>query len=97
MAQFDLHRLEGGLLVADLQTDLIGLEATRLVAPLRPAADAPPLPGLTPAVTVAGGAFLVMVPELAAVPRAALGPPEGSLAAHRDALLRALDILTHGF
>jgi toxin CcdB len=35
MAQFDVHRLAGGALVVDLQTDLIGLDATRIVAPLR--------------------------------------------------------------
>jgi toxin CcdB len=35
MPQFDLFRLEGGTLVVDLQTDLIGRDATRIVAPLR--------------------------------------------------------------
>ena len=35
MAQFDVHRLDDGLRVVDLQTDLIGLDVTRLVASLR--------------------------------------------------------------
>ncbi len=34
MAQYDLHELEG-LLVVDLQSDFIGLDLTRLFAPLR--------------------------------------------------------------
>lgn len=37
MAQFDLYRLRGGQLVVDLQTGLIGIDASRIVAPLRDA------------------------------------------------------------
>ncbi len=37
MAQFDVFRLTGGQLVVDLQTDLIGIDASRIVAPLRDA------------------------------------------------------------
>ena len=37
MAQFDLYRLKSGQLVVDLQTDLIGIESSRVVAPLREA------------------------------------------------------------
>jgi len=34
MAPFDLFRLTDGQLVVDLQTDLIGIDASRIVAPL---------------------------------------------------------------
>ncbi|MEY4872221.1 MAG: CcdB protein, partial [Pseudomonadota bacterium] len=34
MAQFDVFRLKSGLLVVDLQTDLIGMEVSRIVAHL---------------------------------------------------------------
>ena len=54
MAQFDLFRLKGGQLVVDLQTDLIGIEASRIVAPLREAGRYAAFPGLTPPVAVAG-------------------------------------------
>jgi toxin CcdB len=97
MAQFDLHRLNGGALVVDLQSDLIGLDATRLVAPLRPAGRHVALPGLTPLVRVEGAEWVVRAPELAAVRAALLGPAVGSLADRRDDLMRALDILTRGF
>lgn len=96
MAQFDLYRLGGGQLVVDLQTDLIGIEATRIVAPLRKAGEYTAFPGLTPAVEVDGMAWIVRVQELAAVPGAELREPVGSLAAQRDALKRALDILIDG-
>lgn len=35
MAQFDLYRLKNGLLVVVLQTDLIGIDGSRILAPLR--------------------------------------------------------------
>ncbi len=96
MAQFDLYRLRGGQLVVDLQTDLIGIEASRIVAPLREAGRYAAFPGLTPVVDVGGAAWIVRIQELAAVPGAELREPVGSLAAHRDALKRALDILIDG-
>lgn len=96
MAQFDLHRLRSGVLVVDLQTDLIGIDATRIVAPLREAGRYAAFPGLTPEVGFEGVRWIVRVQELAAVPAAELGPPVGALAAHRDALKRAFDILADG-
>jgi toxin CcdB len=96
MAQFDVFRLKGGLLVVDLQTDLIGIEASRIVAPLRPAGRHAAFPGLNPVVEIDGAAWIVRVQELAAVPGADLRDAVGSLAAGRDALKRALDILIDG-
>lgn len=96
MAPSVLHRLRTGLIVVDLQTDLIGIEASRIVAPLREAGRHAVLPGLTPEVAADGAHWIVRVQELAAVPAAEPGAPVGTLAAHRDALKRALDILTDG-
>ncbi|MDP5335459.1 MAG: CcdB family protein [Paracoccaceae bacterium] len=96
MAQFDLFRLKSGQLVVDLQTDLIGIEASRIVAPLREAGRYAAFPGLTPIVDVEGASWIVRVQELAAVPGADLRDKVGSLTDHRDALKRALDILIDG-
>jgi len=96
MAQFDLYRLKGGQLVVDLQTDLIGITASRIVAPLREAGRYASFPGLTPSVDVDGTAWIVRVQELAAIPGAELRGPVGSLSDQRDALKRALDILIDG-
>ncbi len=96
MAQFDLYRLKGGQLVVDLQTDLIGIEASRIVAPLREMGRYASFPGLTPTVEHNGSAWIVRVQELAAVPGTELRDRVGSLADHRDALKRALDILIDG-
>ena len=96
MAQYDLYRLKDGLLVVDLQTDLIGIEASRIVAPLRQAGLYATFPGLTPTVEVDGQSWIVRVQELAAVPASELRSRVGTLAAMRDPLKRALDILIDG-
>ena len=96
MARFDLYRLRSGMLVVDLQTDLLGIESSRIVAPLREAGRHTAFPGLTPTVSVDGTDWIVRVQELAAVPGTELRDRVGTLAAHRDALKRALDILLDG-
>ena len=96
MAQFDVFRLKSGVLVVDLQTDLIGIEASRVVAPLREAGRYTAFPGLTPKVKIEGTAWIVRVQELAAIPGAELRDVVTSLAAERDVLKRALDILIDG-
>lgn len=96
MAQFDLYRLGGGQLVVDLQTDLIGIDASRVVAPLREAGRYAAFPGLTPTVDFGGVTWIVRIQELAAVPGVELRDRVGSLADHRDILKRALDILIDG-
>ncbi len=96
MAQFDVFRLRTGQLVVDLQTDLIGVDASRIVAPLREAGRYAAFACLTPKVEIDGAAWIVRVHELAAVPGAELQDRVGSLAAERDALKRALDILIDG-
>jgi toxin CcdB len=96
MAQFDIFRLRSGQLVVDLQTDLIGIEASRIAAPLREAGRYAAFPGLTPSVEHDAQTWIVRVQELAAVPGAELRDRVGSLADQRDALKRALDILIDG-
>ena len=97
MAQFDVYRLADGMLLVDLQTDLIGLDATRIAAPLREEGVYARFPGLTPSVEIEGRRWIVRLQELAAVPAAELRTPVGSIAELRDALKRGLDILIDGF
>ncbi len=97
MAQFDLHRLPGGVLVVDLQTDLIGLDATRSVAPLREDGVYARFPGLTPTADFEGRRLIVRLQQMASVPANKLGVPVGSVPHLRDELKRGLDILNDGF
>lgn len=98
MAQFQVYRIANGLLVVDLQTDLIHT-GTRVVAPLIPLATGPrPLPRLEPVVTIGDKAYALHIAEMAAVPATALqGPPLADLRAEDYALRRALDMVFSGF
>lgn len=80
----------------DLQTDLIGIEESRVVAPLRAGGKYTVFPGLTPTVTFEAKIWVVRVPEFSAVACATLRARVGFLNEHRDALKRALDILIDG-
>lgn len=96
MPQFDVYRLANGALVVDVQSDLIGITASRVVAPLREAGRYAALPGLTPEVAVDGRRWIVRVQEMAAIPGGEMRERVGSLREARDALKRALDILIDG-
>ena len=97
MAQFDVLLLGGGGLVIDLQTGLIGLGASRTVAPLRAKGTYTALPTLTPEVHIAGKDWIVRTQELAVIPGAEPHTLVGPLEGERDLLKRALDVLIDGF
>lgn len=97
MAQFDLHRLAGAQLVVDIQTDLIGLDATRIVAPLRPSGSFAAFPKLTPVVVFEGESWVVRLQEMAAVMASELGPPVGDLLDVQDEIKHGIDVLIRGF
>jgi toxin CcdB len=98
MAGFDLHRTDGGLVV-DVQSDLIDILATRVVVPLMPAGRSPKRAGrLNPSFVLPEAGEVALFPQfIAAVPRAVLGPPVGSLGHERDRIRAALDMLFLGF
>lgn len=97
MAQFDLYRLPEGVIVVDLQTDLIGLEASRIVAPLTEAGSIAELPRLDVRLRWDDRDWIIRVQQMAAVRGALLKRPVGSAETVRDDLMNAVDILMRGF
>jgi len=99
MAQFDVYADIGrsNRLVVDLQSDILGPLATRIVAPLFERGETPILTELTPPVRLDGRDLVVMIPLLASIPVRELNRPIGSLVSDQDALKRALDVLFLGF
>lgn len=100
--QFDVHRNVGrGAAVApfliDLQHDAVSRLRLRIVAPLLRVGTVDRIDILMPQVTVKGAAFLISIPELFAIEHRRLGPVATNLAAHRDAVVRALDLVFTGF
>lgn len=97
MGQFDIHRLPDGLHIVDLQTDLIELPQSRLVAPMFRVDERAALIRLTPVIRHDGRAWIVRIPQMSAMRPSILGPAIGSAKDWRDDLFQAIDILTHGF
>ena len=104
MAQFDVYRNPNAASRAripyllDVQSGLLDPLATRIVVPLcKPEVlSAKPAERLNPAFEVEGRKLLMLTPELAGVPRKALGEPVGNLASERAAIIAALDLALTG-
>jgi len=100
MAQFDVLRPKNTStfpLVVDVQADLHARLVSRLVIPMAPRSRyTQPLTRLTPLVRVRDVDYVVVVPQMASYPAAALGELVGSVAQHRAVLIAALDFLVVG-
>lgn len=97
MAQFDICRLSGGELVVDLQTDLIGLNATRIMAPMREAGQYAEFPNLTPMIDYDSRQWVLRLQEMAAVPATQINGVVGTATHWRDEIKRGIDVLIDGF
>lgn len=100
MARFDVHPRPGGGLgyVVNVQAELLSALTTRVVVPLLPEDAAPrPIGELNPRFEIAGRSCVLLSQALAAVPVRSLARPVASLAAERDAITRAPDLLLVGF
>ena len=98
MAQFGVYRLPDGMLVLDLQTDLIGT-GSRVVAPLLAVSDAlRPITRLEPVFEIEGTRLALHTAEMAAVPSGLLrDPPLADLSGEDYAIRGALDMVFSGF
>jgi toxin CcdB len=98
MAQFDVYRVDGTLLL-DVQTDLLGLFPSRLVAPLRTADDIvlSPHPRLNPRLSVLGEPYILIIQHMSAVRTSILGKPVDNLDGSYDAIKSAYDMMFNGF
>jgi toxin CcdB len=82
----------------DVQADLLGDLSTRVVVPLLPEDHAPPpARRLNPVFEVEGVRVVMLTQFLAAVPRAAMGKPSGTLAGRSEEISAALDMVFVGF
>ena len=96
MAQFHVYRLPGGRLVLDLQTDLME-SGTRVVAPLVPATEVPPLGRLHPVLDLGEVPHTLVTTEMAGLPKALLRDVAFDLGARQDDIRRAIDMVFSGF
>ncbi len=98
MAHLDLHinRASKGYLL-DVQADILRGLGSRLVIPVLPLAEAPPLAGrLNPVVTVEGVEHSLVTQHMAAVSAKLLGEVVTSLASRDIEITGAIDLLISG-
>lgn len=97
--RFDVYRLaSSGVLVVDVQADLLSDLATRMVIPLLPKADhRSQLTDLHPTFEIEEERLILVTHELASIQKRQLQKPVASLAHKRDEITRALDLLLTGF
>jgi toxin CcdB len=70
---------------------------TLVVAPLEPASSGTFADRLNPQVEIEGNAFVLITQEIVTVRKSVLGKPRASIAAERDKIISALDMLFTGF
>jgi toxin CcdB len=82
----------------DVQSDLLEVLDTRVVIPLYPASalGAGVISTLMPSVDVNDETCIAVTPELAGIPRKALGDEVGDLSHRRYDIIAALDLLLTG-
>lgn len=105
MPQFDVYRNANPEtrsvypLLLDVQNDLVSVIATRVVVPLCTAAALrdKSVHTLMPVLEVGGKNYVMLTPQLAGIAANSLGARVTSLAAERQKVIAALDLLFTGF
>jgi toxin CcdB len=99
MAQYDVYPIPRGTgWLLDLQSDLLDVIGTRVVAPLVPLAEAQTRAGrLNPVFRIEGEEVVMLAQSLAAVPTSILKERCANLAQHHDKITAALDMVFLGF
>ncbi len=104
MAQFDVYPNPSKVskdtypYLVDVQSSLLSDLATRIVIPLgrRSAFGGEAMRGLTPEISFADQALLLLTPQISSVPVKHLRKPIGSLAHFRDQIIATLDLAITG-
>lgn len=98
MARLDLHRNRDGKgYLLDVQADILRALNSRLVIPVLPLDEAPPLAGkLNPLVVVEGAQHSIVTQHMAAVSAKLLGERVISLSSRDNEIIRAIDLLISG-
>jgi len=103
MTQFVIHQYKNlkstVQYLLDIQNDFLEDLETRLVVPVYPAtvSQGKKLTKLTPVIDIKGVQYVLMIPELASVPKKYLGAEILNISQHRTLVLSAIDLMVTGF
>jgi toxin CcdB len=96
LAQFDVYRVRGNVLVIDCQSDLLADFPTRFVVPLRQT-DSVALKRLTPTFTIDGETLTMMTPLARAIDVRDIEETVATLDPAQFEIKAALDMLISGY
>ncbi len=100
MARLDVYEAPGRAKrghVVDVQADLLSHLSTRVVVPLLPVGELRHIAAeLNPVISIEGQDHVLVPQAIATVPRQELKARVGTLVAHHDVILRAIDVLLSG-
>ncbi len=100
MTQFDVHRRgrgSGGFYLVNVQSDLLSELETRLVIPAYTRGrQREQIARLNPVIQIGGEPHVLATQELAAISAKLLGEPTDNVAAARDRIFAAIDLLVTG-
>jgi toxin CcdB len=96
LAQFDVYRVRGNVLVIDCQSDLLADLPTRFVVPLR-STDSVALQRLTPTFTIDGETLTMITPLARAIDVRDIEETVATLDAAQFEIKAALDMLISGY
>lgn len=104
MSQFDVYANTNSATkkaypyIVDLQSSLLDDLNTRIAAPLAPfnKLKKQDMKRLTPVIDLEGKTFILLIPQLSAIPASSLKSPIGTLAHMRTEIIDALDLAITG-
>jgi toxin CcdB len=96
LAQFDVYRVRGNVLVIDCQSDLLADLPTRFVVPLR-STDSVALKRLTPTFTIASEILTMITPLARAIDVRDIEETVATLDGAQFEIKAALDMLISGY
>ncbi|CAO3431493.1 CcdB family protein [Azospirillum endophyticum] len=81
-----------------VQGDYVGVDRTRVVVPLIRLSEVEnPIPKIMPSITIGSEDFVVVTPQIVALPVAKIGAVVASASDARSEIRRAIDVLTGDF
>lgn len=97
MSRFDIYQMASGQRVVEVQADTHVNLATTLVIPLLEYGRIPSKERISPTVQLGELKYIILTPNMAAVPRKTLGKAVGNIGHHRQQIVDAIDFLLQGY
>jgi len=97
MAQYDVYRLKGGLLVCDIQSDILYHLETATIIPLLGFEGTNCIRKLNPIININDKDYVLKTEQITAIPKLNLSHKITNISEYHYDMTNAVDFLFHGF